>query len=87
MPKRSAHQERIIRNYYENKDSIMLQKLGELITELYLAEGKKKAKVWERIETALKNLKVPESQIKHLVQCDNPALVAELLQKLLNKLS
>ena len=65
----------------------MLQKLGELVTELYLAEGKKKAKVWERIAAALKNLKVPETQIQHLVKTDNPALVAGLLEKLLAKLS
>jgi hypothetical protein len=85
MPKRTAYQEKIIRNYYKNQDDIMLQKLGELVTDLYLAEGKAKSKVWDRIAAALKNLKIPETQIDHLVRADNPALVANLLQELLEK--
>lgn len=85
MAKRSDHQQRIIRRYYENKDEIMLQRLGELVTDLYLAEGKSRARLWERVGAALKNLKVPESQIQHLVRSDNPSLVANLLQQLLEK--
>jgi hypothetical protein len=85
MAKRTAYQEKIIRRYYENKDDIMLQKLGEMVTDLYLAEGKAKQKVWDRIAAALKNLKIPESQIQHLVKADNPTLVANLLQELLGK--
>jgi hypothetical protein len=85
MAKRTPHQERIIRNYYRNQDSIMLQKLGDLIGEVYLAEGKTRSRVWGRIAAALKNLEVPESQIQHLVQSDNPALAANLLKQLLEK--
>jgi hypothetical protein len=85
MAKRTAYQEKIIRRYYEYKDDIMLQKLGEMVTDLYLAEGKAKQKVWDRIAAALKNLKIPESQIQHLVKADNPTLVANLLQELLGK--
>ncbi|MCC6127050.1 MAG: hypothetical protein IT426_18985 [Pirellulales bacterium] len=85
MAKRTAYQDKIIRRYYENQDDIMLQKLGELVTDLYLAEGKAKQRVWERIAAALKNLKVPETQIQHLVNADNPSLVANLLKELLEK--
>ncbi|MBN2578398.1 MAG: hypothetical protein JXB10_05350 [Pirellulales bacterium] len=85
MPKRSAHQERIIRNYYRNLDAIMLQKLGDLIGEAYLAEGKTRARVWQRIAATLKNLEIPEPQIQHLVQKGDPALVANLLKQLLEK--
>ncbi len=84
MAKRSSHQQRIIRNYYENRDDIMLQKLGDLITELYLAEGKKRVRLWERAATALKNLGVPAKQIEHLVGSDNPALLADRLKQLLD---
>jgi hypothetical protein len=85
MAKRSAYQEKIIRSYYKNQDDIMLQKLGELVTDLYLAEGKAKQRVWERIAAALKNLKIPETQIQHLAKADNPTLVANLLKELLEK--
>jgi hypothetical protein len=83
MPKRSSYQDRIIKRYYQNRDDIMLQRLGELVTDLYLAEGKSRAKIWERIKAALENLKIPAPRIEHLVASDNPSLVAKLLEELL----
>jgi hypothetical protein len=85
MAKRSSYQDRIIRNYYQNQDAIMLQKLGDLVTDLYLAEGKAKDRLWKRLAAVLKNLKIPEEQIQHLVLSDNPTLAANLLKKLLEK--
>jgi hypothetical protein len=85
MAKRSSYQDSIIRNYYQNQDAIMLQKLSDLVTDLYLAEGKAKDRLWKRVEAALKNLKIPENQIEHIVKSDNPLLVANLLKKLLEK--
>ena len=41
----TRHQQGIIKRYYASSDSILLQKLGEQVTELYLAEGKKKEKM------------------------------------------
>ncbi len=85
MAKSSSYQDRIIRRYYQNQDAIMLQKLGDLVTDLYLAEGKAKARLWKRLAAALKNLKIPDAQIDHIVRSDNPALAANLLKKLLEK--
>jgi hypothetical protein len=85
MPKRSPYQERIIKNYYRNRDTIMLQRLGEMVTDLYLAEGKARTKLWERVATALEKLEVPASRIEHIVKSDNPTMVANLLQELLGK--
>ena len=34
----SQHQKSVISNYYSNLDTIMLQKLSDLVGELYLAE-------------------------------------------------
>jgi len=85
MPKRSSYQDRIIKRYYENRDDIMLQRLGELVTDLYLAEGKSRAKLWERIAAALEKLKIPAQRIEHLIATDNPSLVAKLLAELLNR--
>jgi hypothetical protein len=83
MAKRSSHQESIIRNYYRNQDAIMLQKLGEMVGDLYLAEGKRRAAIWKRVTAALVNLKIPQAQIDHLLKSDNPTLVANLLEELL----
>jgi len=77
---RTPYQDKIIKNYYQNRDSLMWQKLSELATELYLAEGKKRAQLWKRVEVALKNLKVPQDRIEHIIASDSPALVASLVQ-------
>ena len=86
MAKRSNYQDRVIRNYYQNRDDIMLQRLGELVTDLFLAEGKTKTRVWKRVAEILEKLKVPKSEIERLVRSDNPTLVANVLKKLLEKL-
>mgnify|MGYP001006325990 CR=1 FL=1 len=83
MAKRSAHQDRIIRRYYQNQGPIMLQKLGEMVSDLYLAEGKARQRLWTRVKAALENLKVPPDRIEHIVGSDNPTLLANLVKELL----
>ncbi len=85
MAERSKHQEKIIKNYYQNRDAIALQRLGELVTELYLAEGKARARQWKNVVGALEKLKVPQSRIDQLVKQDNPTLVARLVEELMAK--
>lgn len=85
MAERTKYQEKIIRNYYQNQDAIVLQRLGEQVTELYLAEGKARVKHWERVKSSLEKLKVPASRVEHIVKSDNPSLVAKLLEELLAK--
>ena len=81
----TKYQQKIIKNYYDNKDSISLQKLGELITNLYLAEGKQRARYWKNAVAALQKLKIPQTQIDEMVTKDDPAQLAKLLEKLLAK--
>lgn len=85
MADHSKYQKKVIKNYYDNREAISLQRLGELITELYLAEGRAREKHWKAIATALLNLKVPATRIDHLVKQDNPALLAKLLEELMAK--
>lgn len=75
----SKFQQKVIKRYYDNLDSIGLQRAQELVTDLYLAEGKKRAKVWDSLAKALEKAGVPASQIQHLREQDNPELVAKLL--------
>src|SRR6266849_46411 len=83
-PKRefTANQQKIIKRYYENIDTISLQRLAELVGELYLAEGKKKEKAWHSVLKAMEKLEVPKSRIEHLMAQKNPVLVAELVKEL-----
>ena len=85
MAERSKYQENIIKNYYKNAGVIGLQRLSELVTDLYLAEGKSRASVWKKITAVLEKLKIPATRIEHLAKADNPALLAKLVEELLAK--
>lgn len=82
MAERSNYQKNIIKNYYENRESISLQRVQELVTELYLTEGKKRKRHWESLVKHLQKLEVKQATIDHLVTQDDPQLVATLVQKL-----
>ena len=78
----SRHQQGIIKRYYSNQEQILLQKLGELVGDLYLAEGKKREKVWTSVVAALGKLGVPQSRIDHVRASDDPKLLANLTTEL-----
>ena len=80
MENYSRHQQSIIKRYYKNSDSIALQRAQELVTELYLAEGKKRTKVWDTLVKNLEKLEIPAAQIEHLRKTDNPELVVKTLE-------
>ncbi|MCA9164915.1 MAG: hypothetical protein KDA62_18110 [Planctomycetales bacterium] len=82
MAKHTRHQEKIIKRYYDNREAIAVQRVQELITELYLSEGKKRQQHWKNMALHLEKLGVKPAQIEHLVQQDNPELIAKLLQEL-----
>ena len=75
----SKYQQNIIKRYYENRDSIALQRAQELVTELYLTEGKKREKVWDTLAKNLEKAGVPAEHIAHLRSKDDPELVVKLL--------
>jgi len=79
---RSPHQEKIIRNYYKNRDAIGLQKAQEAVTELYLSEGKKRETIWKRLASHLEKVGFQPAQIDRWRQADDPAAVAEAIAKL-----
>ncbi len=78
----TPYQQKIIKRYYDNQDTIMRQRLAELVGELFLSEGKKRTKAWAATAAAMQKLGVPQSRIDHLLAQGNPALVAELVKEL-----
>lgn len=85
MAEHSRYQQGVIRNYYKNQDAILLQRLQGLITELYLAEGKARKRHWTNATKAMEKLEIPPSRIGHIVDSDDPAILASLVEELLNK--
>lgn len=85
MNERSKYQQNIIRNYYDNRDAIALQRAQELVTELYLSEGKGRQRHWKHLRGHLEKLGVAETTIVHLQEKDDPELVANLISKIAKK--
>jgi hypothetical protein len=83
MTERTKHQQKIIKNYYNNREAIAWQRVQELITELYLTTGKKRDKHWESLALHLERLGVKQEQIDHLVGQDKPELVAKFMEKMM----
>jgi len=79
--KYSEYQKAVISGYYNNLDTIMLQKLGELVTELYLADTKaKQNRLWQRAHKAMIMLKVPPAIIDHIMEKRDVEILAKNLQ-------
>ncbi len=77
----SEHQKTVISGYYKNLDTIMLQKLSELVTELYLADtDSKRDRLWQRAEKAMARLKIPPEIIGHIVEKRKVEILAKNLQ-------
>ena len=82
MAKRRSRQEKIISNYYRNRDEIMLQKLGEIVSELCLAESEgRRNQLWQRAEKALRNLDAPEVEVARIVDSRSPETLAKFLTR------
>ncbi len=85
----TRYQKGIINRYFDQKDSIMVSKLQELVSEIYLAEGTKADTLWARAEKALlqlqKEIKLPEPRVRAILDTRSPQKLAELLNDLATK--
>lgn len=82
MTERTSFQEKIIKRYYRNRDDIAGQRVQELVTDLYLSEGKKRQQHWKNIRKHLEALGAKPAQIDHLEKQDKPELVVEFYKTL-----
>lgn len=77
----SPYQQSVISGYYNNLDTIMLGKLSELVSELYVAETQaKRDRLWDRAHKAMVKLKVPSAIIGHIMQKKDVQILAKNLQ-------
>jgi len=82
----SKYQQDVIGRYYENLDTIMLQKLQELVTELYLAKDTpKEDKLWQRVQQAMVKLKIPKEIVTHIMVKRDVMILAKKIKKWLGK--
>jgi hypothetical protein len=83
MENYSRHQQGIIKRYYQNFDAIQAQKLSDLVAELFLAEGKKKEKLWASAQTTMMKLEVPQARIDQIMGKKDVTLLANLVKEMM----
>lgn len=77
----SSYQRDVISRYYDNLDTIMLNKLQELVSQLYLANSKpKQAQLWERAHKAMLKLKIKPAIIEHIMNKKDVVILAKNLE-------
>ncbi|MBS0263959.1 MAG: hypothetical protein JSS02_18620 [Planctomycetes bacterium] len=75
-------QKKVIRRFYDNRESGDEQRLAELVTNIYLSSGKKLEKLWTQAEETMTRLRVPKKRVQHLLTLRDPALIAEVVKEL-----
>ena len=77
----SPHQKKLIGRYYEHRDEIALARLGEIVSELYLADtDRKRDQLWKRAQQAMTALKVPPTLAGHILKTRDVEVLARNLR-------
>lgn len=81
----SSFQQKIVKRYYQNLDTISLTKLAELVSDLAIASTPKAAeKLWKRAEEALKRSGVETAEVDAIVAAKDTKRLAALVGELWN---
>lgn len=76
----TPYQQKVIRRFYENKDLRLIQKLGELVSNLYVETSEKKRESgWKRIKEILIDLKTHPHEVEFLTKDKNLTVISKKL--------
>lgn len=79
----TKYQQKIIKGYYDNNETIKVQKLSEMITKMYMETNEKKIESgWKRIKKMLQDLKVSKHQIERITEERNLEMLAKKISSL-----
>ena len=79
----TPYQQKVIRRFYENKDLRLIQKLGELVSNLYIETNEKKRESgWKRIKEILIDLKVHPHEVEFLTKDKNLTVISKKLAEM-----
>lgn len=76
----SRYQQGVVKRYYDNNDTIQSNKLGEIVSELWLAEDKKKqTALWGKAQVALMRMGVDATRVGNVVAKRDLEALAKLV--------
>jgi len=79
----TKYQKKVIRAFYDNKDLRLVQKLGELVSNLYLETSEKKKETgWKKIKKMLTDLKVHPGEVEYLTKDKNLSMISKKLDEI-----
>lgn len=79
----SAYQRGVIKRFYDNRDTLAIQKLAEIVSDLYVETSEKKAKAnWARVKTQLLAAGVHAHQADSIVDDQDLGALARLVAEL-----
>ena len=79
----TKYQQKAIRNFYDNKDLRLVQKLGELVSNLYLETSDKKIETgWKKVKKMLTDLKVHPGEVEDLTKDKTLSLISKKLDEI-----
>ncbi len=79
----TRYQRKVIKNFYDNKDLRLIQKLGELVSNLYIETSEKKKETgWKRIKKMLVDLKVHPHEVEYLTRDKDLSMISKKLSEM-----
>ncbi len=79
----TKYQQKAIKNFYDNKDLRLVQKLGELVSNLYLETSEKKIETgWKKIKKILTDLKVHPGEVDFLTKDKKLSIISKKLDEI-----
>ena len=80
LAKNPRNQQQIVKRYYEHKETIHANKLSEIVSELWLTEGKKaQEKLWGRAQVALMRMGIDAKQVANVMGQHDIEALAKLV--------
>lgn len=78
----SRYQQGIVKRYYDNNETIQSNKLGEIVSELWLAEdAKAQTKLWGKAQVALMRMGVDATKVGQVVAKRDMEALAKLVSQ------
>ncbi len=79
----TQYQKKVIKSFYDNKDTRLVQKLGELVSNLYLETNEKKIEIgWKKIKKMLTDINVHPGEVEYLTKDKNLSKISKKLDEL-----
>lgn len=83
MPDHSKYQKGVIKRYYDNRDTIALQKLAEIVSNLYLETSEAKIKrAWKSAHAQMLAAGVHPHQADHILEEQDMGALAKIVSDL-----